>query len=259
MFKDQIFLVTGGANGIGLATARALKKRGAKLALWDVDAVALQTVSSELDAVTAVVDVTRSETIQTGLQALVEHYGRLDGVIHCAGIARGGLFEEVPLEQHRRVIEINLFGTIAVTQLVLPLLRRSKGSLVLISSVSAFYGPPGFSSYAATKAGVLNFAQLMQVELTGSGVHIGVICPHFVDTALYQLESRKSALTKGSSPLLELRTPDQIAVSILRGIERRKFMIWAGWKARLIYLMTRYLDFAGYRVMLMTWRRAQKE
>lgn len=259
MFKDRVFLVTGAANGIGLATAHLLQVRGAQVVLWDVDDGRLQTAVAELGGTAghAAVDVTQPDTIRHGLEQIQQTYGRLDGVIHCAGIARVGMFEQMPLEHHRQVIEINLFGTLAVSQAVLPLLRESKGSLVLISSVSAFYGSPEFSSYASTKAGVLNFAQGLRIELMGSGVHLGVICPHFVDTPLYRNESTKAAVSRANPLFIELLTPEHIARVIVRGIEKRQFMLWASWKSRLLYLFSRYGDFAAYRMMAKTWNDAR--
>jgi NAD(P)-dependent dehydrogenase (short-subunit alcohol dehydrogenase family) len=253
MFTDKVFLITGAANGIGLATARALHARGAAVILWDVDEASLVTAVAAIPgARCAVVDVTQPEAISRALQTV----DRLDGVVHSAGIARAGMFEGVALEQHRRVIEINLFGTLAVAHAVLPKLRQSQGSLVMVSSVSAFYGPPEFSSYAATKAGVLNFAQLLRIELAHNGVHVGVICPHFVDTALYRDESAKSAMSRANPLLIELRTADQIASAIVRGIEGRRFMIWSSWKARVLYWYSRYGDFAAHLVMTKIWRDA---
>jgi NAD(P)-dependent dehydrogenase (short-subunit alcohol dehydrogenase family) len=255
-FQNKTFLVTGGANGIGFETARLLKQRGARVVLWDVDENAVQQAAGKIEAEYGVADVTQPEMIQRELDVIRERNGKLDGVVHCAGIARGGLFEQVPLQQHRKVVEINLFGTLAVAYTVLPLLRESKGSLVLISSVSAFYGPPEFSSYAASKAGVLNFAQLLRIELTGSGVHLGVICPHFVDTALYRNESTKAAVSRANPLFIELLTAERIAQVIVRGIEKRQFMMWSSWKSRMLYLFSRYGDFIAHRMMAKTWMDA---
>jgi NADP-dependent 3-hydroxy acid dehydrogenase YdfG len=240
MFQNKNYIVTGGANGIGLATARLLKARGAQVILWDVREDQLQGAGQKLGLQDyAVVNVTDAESIQRGLDAAQQQYGRVDGVIHCAGIARVGMFEAVSIEQHRAVIETNLFGTLAVSHTALPLLRQSKGTLVLVSSVSAFYG-------------------LLRIELTGSGVYLGVISPHFVDTALYREESTKGAVSRGNPLFIELLTAETIASAIVKGIEQRKFMIWASWKSRLLYLFSRYGDFLAGRMMAKTWLDARK-
>ncbi|MCU0495950.1 MAG: SDR family oxidoreductase [Anaerolineae bacterium] len=259
MFQDKVYLITGGANGIGLATAQALKRRGAQLAIWDVDATCLENAGRDLGAYTEIIDVAHPESVQRGVTQLIAKFGRLDGVIHSAGIARGGVFDEMSLEQHRRVLEVNLFGTLTITHSTLKHLRPTGGALVLISSVSAFYGPPEFHSYAASKAGVLNFGEGLRVELHDTGVYVGVVCPYFTDTALYRNEANKARLARVDSPLNELGKPEVVAEAILRGIEKREFLVLPTWRARLIYWLSRYGAFLGARFMLNTWLKAQRE
>lgn len=254
-FNGKRYVVTGGASGIGFEVAKLLHRRGAQVALWDNNRERLQTaVETEASALVCVVDVTDPAQIDAATQTLIAHWGGIDGVIHCAGIAKVGVFSDHSVEQFRRVVEVNLFGTIATAHTFIPYLKTSHGSLILLASVSGFYGSPEFAVYGATKAGILNFAQALRIELHGTGVHVGIVCPHFVDTALYRAEALDARLAQARSPLVELKTAAQIAPSILRGIERGAFMIYPSWRARLIFTTSRYLHAFSHRAMLQTWR-----
>ncbi len=253
MLTQKHFLVTGAAEGIGLATAQALKAEGARLTLWDVNP-AVAARAQALDAAYAIVNVTDETQVTQAMQAI----DTLDGVVHCAGIARTGLFDQVPLSEHKRVLEVNLYGTMVVAHVALPKLKQSRGTLVLMGSVSAFYGAPEYSSYAASKAAVLNFAQGLRIELEGSGVYVGVVNPHFVNTTLYQDHVAKTALGRAKSVLTEVKTPSEIGQSIVRGIERKAFMIRTGWRSTLIFRLTRYANFIAHRLMGSTYQRAAR-
>ncbi|MDX1992623.1 MAG: SDR family oxidoreductase [bacterium] len=255
-FAGKKYLVTGGASGIGLATAQALFKRGAQLALWDVNAPALEEAAGELVAFPAWVDVTRHE-VEPAMRQVREEMGGLDGVIHCAGILHTGLFEQIDRERHQRMVEVNLGGTLAVAHAALPFLRESKGSLVMMGSVSGFYGPPEYASYAATKAGVLNFAQAIRIEVESAGVHVGVVTPNLVDTPMLSKEVRENAhLMSSKSPLMETSSADLIAKAILRGLRRRDFMIYPTWRVRVVHWLTRYAAWSAHALMRRTWRNA---
>jgi len=254
MFTNKHFLITGAAEGIGLATAQTLKAKGAHLTLWDVSPTVAERAQT-LGAASAVVNVTDEAQVTQAMQAI----DTLDGVIHCAGIARTGLFDQVPLSEHKRVLDVNVYGTMVVAHAALPKLKQSRGALVLMGSVSAFYGAPEYSSYAASKAAVLNFAQGLRIELEGSGVYVGVVNPHFVDTALYQNHVTKTALSRGNPLFIEVKTPSEIAQSIVRGIERKSFMIRTGWRSMLIFRISRYANFVAHPLMGDTYRRAARD
>lgn len=248
----QHFLITGGAAGIGLATARLLRQRGAEVTLWDMDGQALEKAAASLSAHYDVVNVTDADAVAAAMGRITH----LDGVIHCAGIMRTGLFINVPVEQHRQVIDVNLNGTIYVAHAALPLLMRSKGALVLMASVSGYYGTPEYSTYAASKAAVLSFAQALQIEMEGTGVYVGVVAPHFVNTGLYRDHATQTALSKGQKLFVELKTPEQIAQSIANGLRQRPFWIRTGWRTSMVFYLTRYAHFAAHRLMGRTYRQA---
>lgn len=253
MLTNKHFLITGAAEGIGLATAQALKAKGARLTLWDMNPSVAERAQT-LDSAHAVVNITDDAQVTQAMQSI----DRLDGVVHCAGIARTGLFDALPLAQHKQVIDVNLYGSLVVAYAALPKLKESRGSLVLIASVSGFYGVPEYTSYAASKAAVLNFAQALRIELEGSGVYVGVVNPHFVNTSLYQNHITKTALSRGNPLFIEVKTPQEIAQSIVRGLERKPFMISTGWRSMMIFRIARYAHFIAHILMRDTYRRAAR-
>lgn len=253
-FGGKRVIVTGAASGIGLATARLLHQQGASLAMWD-RADGVGAIAAELGAMACTVDVTDGQAVQVAMSHTVAQLGGLDAVIHSAGVLRAGEFTTVPLEAHQRTVSINLGGSINIAYAALPHLRQRKGSLCLIASVSAFAGSPEYSVYGATKAAVLGLAQALRLEERSSGVHIGVVCPLFVRTPMIDGYNGDTHLIRSRSPFFETRPPEQVAPVILAGMAARRFLITVGWRARLLYLLSRYAAGLTYPITVMTYRQ----
>lgn len=251
-FRDKRFIVTGGASGIGLATVGQLLARGAHVAIWDSDAAALENAAKKLTATPLCIDICDADALDEAF-ARAAARAHVDGVIHCAAILRTGMFEGMPANEHLAMIAINLGGTALLAQSALPYLHQSRGSLILIGSISAFIASPEFATYAATKAGIYSLAQTLQIELSGSGVHIGIANPLFVNSPMLTERVRSTGSFRAKSPFLRVYTPEQVAHSILRGIERREFMIWTGARPRLIYAISRYGAWFAQRLVRRTW------
>lgn len=246
MNNGRTFLITGAASGIGLATARLLARRDVPLHLWDVNEAALTAVGVELGAQTAVVDVTDATQVQNGLAACRE----LGGVIHAAGIIYTGLVADIPLAQQQRLIHVNLGGTLNVAHAALPYLKAGRGSLVLMASTSAFYGPPEFGTYAATKAGVLALAQALRLELERDGVHVGVVCPFFVQTPMIEAGQK----TKLYGRFGVAHTAEDVAAAIVRGLEKRRFMIWPSYNPAFFHWLSHIAYPLSHQFMRFFWR-----
>lgn len=245
---NKQFLVTGGASGIGLATARLLQAQGAQVWLWDVNPAGLQAISAEFNGRVAQVDITQPEQIA---QALTQIEGALQGVIHSAGVLATGLLQEIPLARQTAVIQVNLIGTLNIAHAVLPKLAQTKGSLIFLSSTSAFYGPPEYAVYGATKAGVLNMAQALRHEVEKEGIHIGVVVPSYVDTPM---NSAHNPGRKLYNRLGLAHTAEDVAQAIGRGLEKRPFYIWPSWQPHFFAFLNHvFHPFAPF-IMRWLWR-----
>lgn len=254
MTGQRRILVTGAASGIGLATAQQLAARGDRLFLLDAAGDALAQVAASLHAAYAVVDITEPEAVQAAVTAALAALGGLDGVIHCAGVLYSGLYMALPLQQQRRMMDVNLFGTLVVLRAVTPALQATRGALLLTGSVASFYGAPEEAMYGATKAGVLSLAEAARLELDGSGVHVGVICPHFAatpmvaqnpDVRLYRLMGVQ-------------HTAEAVAQAIVRGLDQRSWMIAPPPSARLVWWLYHYAHWLIFPLLRRSWRRAQR-
>ena len=257
-FNNHTWIITGGAGGIGIETAKLLIENGAHVMLWDIHLLPLQAIAKEIGADYAVVDCTDYEAVSGAIQSAQSAYDRIHGVVHCAGILHTGKFLDADPQKMANIVKINFTGTLNVAHACLPYLIETKGQFIFLGSISGFQGAPEFATYGASKSAVLNFAQAMRVELTGTGVHLGVVCPNFVNTGMLNAENRKAAMVHSKSVFLKVYEAPDIARSILRGIKGRRFLIYTDWRGWLIYFLSRYFAWTGYFLTVKTWRDAQK-
>lgn len=209
----------GGAHGIGERTVRELAARGAAVVVGDRDLEGARTLADQVPGVVAAigVDVTGPSSVEEFLDQAEENGGPLDALITCAGIMWVGSFAEEPEHSVRRQIEVNLIGTITVARAVLArFTARGSGHLLCLASAASRLAPPGEATYAATKHGILGYLMTVREEIRGRGVDISLIMPTVVDTAL------AAGTSSGGVAML---TPQQVAASIVRTLERPRFEV----------------------------------
>ncbi|MEQ9334733.1 SDR family NAD(P)-dependent oxidoreductase [Thalassobaculum sp.] len=214
----RIAVVTGGARGIGLAVAERLLADGAQVALWDADAAALDAAAGRLDGVlTSTVDVTDPDSVQAARDAVLDRFGGLDIAVNSAGIA-GPTVPSVdyPLEQWRRVVDVNLTGTFLVCKLLAPpMVGRGWGRIVNIASLAGKEGTPNAPAYSASKAGVIAFTKSLAKELAGTGVLANSVAPAALDTEMVKNMSPEHVrIMVSKSPLGRLGTAEECAALV---------------------------------------------
>jgi len=187
--QEKVVLITGGSSGIGRATGLRLAKYGAHVSLAARNLEALQGVADEISkigppALVCATDVTSSDQCRTAVDATVGRFGRLDILLCCAGLSMRSYFEGSNLEALERVMRVNFFGTLYATHFALPHVKRSRGSLVAVSSLTGKRGIPSYSIYGASKFAIQGLYESLHLELRRDGVHVGVVSPAFVDTPL---------------------------------------------------------------------------
>ena len=227
----KVALITGGARGIGFETARALRARGASVAIVDLDTGAVRRAASEIHDTAALgimADVTDRGAMQRAVAMTVERFGGLDVVVANAGIAsRVATFRAMASESFERVLEVNLMGVCRTVDAALPEIVTRKGHVVVVSSIYAFANGGGATPYAMSKAAVEQFGRALRVELVPHGASASVAYFGFIDTEMVRRAIDSDPLSDqmmGSlpRPLRKRLPPSAAGEAIARGIERRQ-------------------------------------
>lgn len=181
----QNILISGAASGIGAASARLFHRRGWRVGLLDIDAEALRGLAAELPgAWQRAVDVSEPDAVGEALAQFCAD-GRLRLLFNCAGILRFGRFEEVALEDHARLLAINLQGVLNCCHAAFPFLRATPQAQVLnMGSASGLYGVPEMAVYSASKFAVRGLTEALELEWRRHGIRVADLMPPFVRTPM---------------------------------------------------------------------------
>jgi len=190
----RVALITGGASGIGRATADRLARDGFHLALADIDAAGLDKAVGTLGAEAAVAvptDVRSFEACAAAVATAVGRFGRLDVLVNCAGVWVEGPTDTMTEADWDRVVDVNLKGTFAMCRSAIPALEATRGCIVNVSSDAGLWGNKGAAIYSASKGGVTVLSKALAVELAERGIRVNAVCPGDVDSPMirYQAET----------------------------------------------------------------------
>jgi NAD(P)-dependent dehydrogenase (short-subunit alcohol dehydrogenase family) len=220
---NKTALITGGNSGIGLATAKLFVAEGAKVTITGRNTETLAAAAKELgpNAFAVVADVNDVAATEAAVKQAAEKFGKLDIVFANAGIPGNTPVGKTTLEAFEQVIRTNLTSVFFTVQAALPYLNDN-ASIVLNGSVISVLGNPGYSAYAATKAGVTAMARVMVSELSPRGIRINVVAPGAARTPIWNgaapTAEAFAALEKriaGITPLGRIAEPDHIAKTVL--------------------------------------------
>jgi NAD(P)-dependent dehydrogenase (short-subunit alcohol dehydrogenase family) len=184
LLDGKVAIVTGAAKGLGHAIARKLSEAGATVVLSDVDEAALSSAAAALaGAGSAVCDVRDEDQVQKLVADTVAEHGHLDVMVACAGVASVKPIVQMPLEEWREVMSVDLDGVFLCTKHAgLAMASNGGGSIINIASIKAFGGAPATGHYGAAKAGVVSLTKTAALELRAAGVRVNAICPGWVGT-----------------------------------------------------------------------------
>lgn len=220
--QDRAIIVTGGASGIGRATALLLAREGAKVLIGDVDEQGGRSAAAEGAANGFAIDylpldLTVKASVGNFVAAVHQQAGRVDGLVNAAGWDQIQPFLENPPEMWDRVIAVNLMGAIRLTRGILPpMVEARAGKIVNISSDAGRVGSTGETVYAAAKGGLIAFTKSLAREMARYCVNVNCVCPGPTDTPLFQRqpERMKEALTR-AIPFRRIAQPIEIAHAVL--------------------------------------------
>jgi NAD(P)-dependent dehydrogenase (short-subunit alcohol dehydrogenase family) len=207
--RDKVVVITGGARGIGFATATALHNLGAKVAIGDVDEAKLKESGTALGLdVYGKLDVTDPESFSSFLDDVERQLGPLDVLINNAGIMPAGKVIDEPDTVTRRILDINAYGVILGSKLAAQrMVPRGSGHIINIASLAGESPTPGLATYCASKYAVLGFTDSARIEYRNTGVHFSSVLPTFTNTELISGTS--------GAKLLRNAEPEEIANAII--------------------------------------------
>ncbi len=218
-------LITGGSQGIGLATAQAAAHAGATVSLIARNPDRLAQSSAGIPGARwRWADVREPDGLAGAIGELESESGPVDILICCAGTALPGRFLEVELDEFRAQMDLNYLGTVAALRCVLPgMVERDRGHVVVTSSTAGLLGVVGYTGYGPTKWAIRGLAETLRYEVTPRGVRVAVLYPPDTDTPGFAIENtRKPPETVAVSGSIKPVTADVVARALLRGIERNR-------------------------------------
>jgi short-subunit dehydrogenase len=237
--EQRVVLITGASEGIGAACAAVFGKRGARLSLVARSEEKLRAAGGPQALITAG-DVTLPATRQAAVERTLQRFGAIDVLINNAGMGLYAPAWNTPLEEARRLFELNLFAPLSMVQLVAPHMRaRRRGVIVNVSSVAGKVTLPWFTLYSASKYALCSLSDGLRMELARDGVHTMTVCPGYVRTNFQQHALGAGPPARVARSKQFAITPEQCAEAIARGVERGARTVMAPRMAWLLVLAER--------------------
>ncbi|MCW5909911.1 MAG: SDR family oxidoreductase [Cyclobacteriaceae bacterium] len=260
-FSGKVVWVTGASSGIGEALAYELARQGAKLILSARRKEELERVKGNCPIATQghvkilPLDLSEPATLRLCTEAAIQLFGQVDMLINNGGISQHSLAKETQPEVDRRIMEVDYFGTIALTKYLLPhFLSRKAGHIVTISSVMGKIGTPYRSGYAAAKHALHGFFDSLRAELwkDSKEIYVTIICPGWIKTniTLHAVTGDGSALNKMDGSTQTGMPPATFAVKALKAVARRKEEVYiGGFKETFAVYLKRFLPGTFSRII----------
>ncbi len=257
--NEKTIWVTGASSGIGKALAVNLSRRGARLILSARSTDRLndcrQACANPDQHVVLPLDLTDAASLKEASALALQKYGTIDILVNNGGISQRSVAVETGLAVDRRIMEVNFFGAITLTKLVLPsMLSRKSGHIVVVSSVVGKFGTPFRSSYAASKHALHGFFESLRAELWSQGIRVTMVCPGFVRTNISINALKGDGSTLGSMDAAQAAgmDPEICAEKIVRAVEAERNEIYIGGKEKLGVYLQRFVPGLFARIIRKT-------
>lgn len=214
VLQGKTAIITGGARGIGKATARLFQQQGAHVIVWDI--FPARDISDDIAKNSMTyheVDVTNSGQIASSATEVINQFGKVDILINNAGITQDRTFLKMSEETWKKVIDVNLHGAFNATKAILPVMKQAGyGRIISASSINGFLGAFGQTNYAASKAALVGFSKALAKEVGKYGITVNVIAPGFIATDMTdQMPKHVLDQALGQIPVERVGTTEDIA------------------------------------------------
>jgi short-subunit dehydrogenase len=238
VYAGKSIVVTGASSGIGRALCLALAPQRPRLVLAARDAGRLEEVAREsralgAEALVVPTDVASVDECRRLVERTVEGFGGLDVLVNNAGVGMLARFDEVDdLSVYERLMKVNYLGCVHPTYYALPHLKRSRGQIVVMSSLAGLTGVPTRTAYAASKHALFGFFDSLRIELDGTGVSVTVVAPYFVLSEIHRRSAGPDGKALGTTPMQEdkIMTAEECARLSVAGMERRDRLVITNWR-----------------------------
>jgi dehydrogenase/reductase SDR family protein 7B len=245
-FKNTVIWITGASSGIGAAMAVELSRKGASLILSARRKDELEKVAERCtpDSVHILpLDLAESESFSTKVEQAIAFFGRIDILLNNGGISQRALAAEASLESLRRIMDVNFFGTTALTQALLPHFKsRKSGYIVVISSVMGKFGTKFRSGYAASKHALHGWFDCLRQEMYEYNIDVTLVCPGYVKTEItvnsLTADGRKYGLMGEAQS--KAMSPEQFANKLIPKLEKRPDEVYIGGKEIMAVYLKRW-------------------
>lgn len=253
-YKNKKCLITGAASGIGHATALALAKAGAQLALTDINEVALKNTANQVQALGGTLlgvfplDISHYDSVKQMADTLHLTHGSMDVLMNIAGISTWGTIDKLQHHHWRELVEVNLMGPIHILELFTPAMMAAGkgGHVVNVSSAAGLFGLPWHAAYSATKFGLRGISEVLRFDLRAHKIHVSLVCPGAVDTGLvqtikivgiHQQHPKVQALVQRFQR--HAVTPEKAAQRMLKGVRKKRYLVYTSWDIAFGHWFTR--------------------
>jgi len=225
-FNEKVILLTGASSGIGYELAKALDQKGAKLALVARRANLLNKLNNELSGKHLILSGDLSDNIfcKSIVTNTNKHYGRIDIIINNAAISMNASFADTKPEVFKKLMDVNYFAPLTISQNAYPFLKKTQGSLYFISSVVGKRGFPTRSGYSASKFAVQGLFESLRSEWQSDNIHVGIISPGFTDTNIQNkaLDADGEQRQKRGKTTGRVMSPNKASQLIINAIQNKR-------------------------------------